>query len=367
MLTTFGIGLGTFATSSSSDDSAGTADLRQIKVYPDRSSLTDASLATIEGATGVEFATPFVRVTAGLNETGDDVSLIGITQKTAPKCLASGGYGPFSADARWVVLPAEVGANAYADKINNKIDLTVTSALGESAGTPSVISLDVTGTCDASYQVDAVNAAYVPLDYARELYLDRLGIKSTKELDESGGYEMATVQVKSQRDIEPVLHQIQSEGFQAVSRAQELNEVPGVIQVIRLATYVLAGTLLILSVFATALVTVGLMRQRTRELGILRAVGWRSGRVARLWVVEFLIAAVSSVGLGLVTGLLLSATIARPIRDQFAPGLSTGMHIPWIETLAALALLLGLCTAAGFWSIARATRRDIGTLMRSLM
>lgn len=87
-----------------------------------------------------------------------------------------------------------------------------------------------------------------------------------------------------------------------------------------------AVTILALLVGAVAVLNTMIMSvfERTREIGILRAVGWRGSRIVRMIVGEALVlcavAAAVGIGLGVLAtrALLLSATIRNFIEPQYA-------------------------------------------------
>jgi putative ABC transport system permease protein len=95
--------------------------------------------------------------------------------------------------------------------------------------------------------------------------------------------------------------------------------------------------------------------ERTRELGLLRAVGASRGQVRSTIRWESVITAVLGTVQGIIVGLLLAYAVILALRDE---GLGS-YTIPW----AALGLVLGLAVLAGvvaaWWPARRAARLDV--------
>jgi putative ABC transport system permease protein len=95
--------------------------------------------------------------------------------------------------------------------------------------------------------------------------------------------------------------------------------------------------------------------ERTRELGLLRAVGMRRAQVVQMVTVESLVIAVFGALLGVVVGTGLGTAAARALADEFIPVLS----LPWqtMVVFLAVAALAGLLSA--IIPAVRASRIDV--------
>jgi putative ABC transport system permease protein len=82
--------------------------------------------------------------------------------------------------------------------------------------------------------------------------------------------------------------------------------------------------------------------ERTRELGLVRAIGMRRGQVVQMVTVESVVIAVFGALLGVVVGGLLGAGVVRALRDD-VPELA----LPWtsMATFLVLAVVIGLFAA----------------------
>jgi putative ABC transport system permease protein len=130
--------------------------------------------------------------------------------------------------------------------------------------------------------------------------------------------------------------------------ASQINSVQVILYVLLALAIVIAG-LGIVNTLALSIL------ERTRELGLLRAVGLLRSQVAQMVTVESIVISVFGALLGLVVGGVLGAAVVRALRDQGIPVLS----FPWgtIGAFLLLAVLLGLIAA--IVPAVRAARTDV--------
>lgn len=360
-----GVFLGSYAGDSSSSSSQETRRLREITVYPGSRTITDTDLAAIQGLTGVEHVIPFVRVVVGMEAGGGaSLSIVGVDGAAHPPNLVMGEFGS-DHDTSWIVLPEKAGDNHLGHVLGQDIVLTATSAIDSETGQTREVPFRVVGISDPTYQVDAVDAAYVSLDAAKALYFARLGI-TPSELAEAGGYEKASVIASDQGSVAAVVEALQGQGFQAVSTIQELESVPGVIALIRLVVTLVTAGLVAMCVITSVMFAVSLVRQRSREFGILRAVGWTARRVQASWTAEMLLVSVAAALTGALVGIVGGNYLAERVRDAIAEG---ALGPPILDPLAAAAVVSALLVATSVAVVATvsfAARSDVASLMRGL-
>jgi putative ABC transport system permease protein len=130
--------------------------------------------------------------------------------------------------------------------------------------------------------------------------------------------------------------------------ASQINSV----QVILYVLLALAIVIAILGIINTLALSI---LERTRELGLLRAVGLLRAQVAQMVTVESIVISMFGALLGLVVGLALGAAVVRSLRDQGIPVLS----VPWatIGVFLLLAVVVGL--VAAIVPAVRAARTDV--------
>ncbi|MBU1156010.1 MAG: FtsX-like permease family protein [Proteobacteria bacterium] len=106
----------------------------------------------------------------------------------------------------------------------------------------------------------------------------------------------------------------------------------------------------------------GSVKERTGEIGIFRAIGFRSSQVMRVVLTEALILSAAAGLLGYLAG-HLAGELALPLFSQDGGG-----HLPWDPSLAGAALVLALVcgSAASLYPAWMASRLDPAQALRTL-
>ncbi len=107
--------------------------------------------------------------------------------------------------------------------------------------------------------------------------------------------------------------------------------------------YVLLALAIVIAVLGIVNTLALSILERTRELGLLRAVGLLRSQVAQMVTVESVVISVFGALLGLVVGSVLGAAVVRALRDQ---GISV-LRFSWgtIGIFLVLAVIIGLIAA----------------------
>ncbi|HEV2057941.1 MAG TPA: ABC transporter permease, partial [Solirubrobacteraceae bacterium] len=118
--------------------------------------------------------------------------------------------------------------------------------------------------------------------------------------------------------------------------------------------YALLALSVIVSLFGIVNTLALSIFERTRELGLLRAVGTSRRQVKRIVRLEAVITSLIGATLGLVLGVLFALAISRPLEEE-----GFRLTFPWTT----LALLVAAAAAAGMlaslWPARRAARLDV--------
>jgi putative ABC transport system permease protein len=106
----------------------------------------------------------------------------------------------------------------------------------------------------------------------------------------------------------------------------------------------------------------GSVKERTGEIGIFRAIGFRQGQVMRVVLMEALMLSVAAGLLGYLLG-LAAGEVALPWFSQ-----GSGVHLSWDPALAGVALLMAVAAglAASFYPALMASRMDPHDALRAL-
>jgi putative ABC transport system permease protein len=121
-----------------------------------------------------------------------------------------------------------------------------------------------------------------------------------------------------------------------------------------LLVYALLSLAVIVSLFGIVNTLALSIHERTRELGMLRAVGMSRRQVRTMVRYEAVITALIGAILGMVLGVLMAALVSRPLADE---GFTLSYPIATLILLLALAALAGVVAAIG--PARRASRIDV--------
>jgi putative ABC transport system permease protein len=130
--------------------------------------------------------------------------------------------------------------------------------------------------------------------------------------------------------------------------ASQVNTVQVILYVL-LALAIIIAALGIVNTLALSIL------ERTRELGLLRAVGLHRSQVAQMVTVESVVISVFGALLGLALGCTLGAAVVGALKDQGIPVLS----FPWTTILVFLGLAVILGLIAAIVPALRASRIDV--------
>jgi len=183
------------------------------------------------------------------------------------------------------------------------------------------------------------------------------------------GYNLAAIEIDVAENVEGVEKALKKEGYRSMSIDTILDRVENALAVI--TTVVSALTMIALLVAVLGIVNTMVMNvsERTREIGVLKALGGTNGQIRALFLVES-----SLIGLaGGLTGLAasLAASIVGDWWHRHAvlaltqyefPG-SVFSFPPWLLALA-MTFAVGLSVLAALGPATRASRVDPVTALR---
>lgn len=118
--------------------------------------------------------------------------------------------------------------------------------------------------------------------------------------------------------------------------------------------YALLGLAIIVSLFGIANTLVLSIHERTREIGMLRAIGMSRRQVRTMMRYEAVITALIGAILGMIIGVIFAALIAQPLKDE---GFTLSYPVLNLFGLLAFAAILGVVAAIG--PARRASRLDV--------
>ena len=106
--------------------------------------------------------------------------------------------------------------------------------------------------------------------------------------------------------------------------------------------YVLLAMSIVVSLFGMVNTVVLSVFERTRELGMLRAIGMTRRQVRRMVRHESVITALIGAALGLPLGMFLAALVTRALADE---GVAFSVPVPTLVVFTLIAIVAGLFAA----------------------
>jgi putative ABC transport system permease protein len=145
-----------------------------------------------------------------------------------------------------------------------------------------------------------------------------------ERLDELMGRDFPVVAVRNQQELKE-------------NQEEQVNQLLGLI-------YALLGLAVLVSLFGIANTLALSIHERTRELGMLRAIGMSRRQVRTMIRYEAVITALIGALLGMVLGVIFAALIAQPLKDE---GFTLSYPVGTLALLLVFAAIAGVVAAIG--------------------
>jgi len=182
---------------------------------------------------------------------------------------------------------------------------------------------------------DMDDAIYIPADIAMQMF----NKESLMEVDVVFR-ETTTSNEMSERIKQTLIERHGDEDFTMFTQEDMLESLDKIMSMLKVAVGALGGVALVVGGVGVLTIMTTALRERTQEIGLLRAVGCTRQQI--LWM--FLGEAVLLSGMGGLLGLTIVAVLVITL-NTFAPGLPVSLQPGYL--LASLALSCGVGLAAG--------------------
>lgn len=325
--------------------------------------LTPRTLQAAAAVPGVADVEPVVQAEFDYrSDTVAGVLLYATTPRAAlpPPIVGQTREHLFPLRAGEAVLPATSQGSDLRPLLGKTITVEITRYVREGEGEGVDRRITVVGLFDPSWQIDGPYAAYLDAGTVNDWAALRAGLSTRRFLD-SQGYDSATVLATDSGSVHHVMKALQAQRFAASSLQDELTALPVILELVHAVGYALVVILLLLTALASYQVTSALARQRNREIGILKAVGFTDGRVFRVISAEAILVAVVAAVSGLVLSVVVATAGNALLRRQATAReyLDAGVIAPHLTIVAAALVgvvsVLGLAALVPAWRAARLT------------
>lgn len=207
---------------------------------------------------------------------------------------------------------------------------------------PNTLDFEVTGIFRTGmYEYDD-NYVFVAIDAARELA--RLG-------DAVTGIEVRTPSRWVASDVGAALEQQLGYPYRAVDWQEQNSSLFQALKLEKLGMGVILGLIILVAAFNIVSNLTMVVADKTREIGILKAMGMRSVSIKRIFFLQGLVIGVAGTALGVVLGLVVSTLVGVKKLIPLDPQIYFIDHLPAFNelpdvllTIAASVLIAALAT-----------------------
>jgi len=187
----------------------------------------------------------------------------------------------------------------------------LTDKLGVKAGDPVNLSVN-TANGDVAEQTFTIRGIYSTQTYGFDSSTALMPLAKAQTITQAENHASTIfILLKDKNQIDAMVAALQSSQYKALTW-MDMNEL--LIQMEQMAnSYIFVFYLIVLGITATVIVNTLIMSvfERTREIGILTAIGMRSRRIMAMFLAESSLLAVGGIFLGLILGGLLVAFFSR--------------------------------------------------------
>lgn len=342
-----------------------------------QSVLNEKTIDELRAYAGVRAVTPLVRLaggaTAQLNRLVGFPSIVGIEPGQVEHLDFSLASGVARLGSWQGIAGARVAENFFDARSGNMVDQppdlqgkTIQVSLNRVAEDGKVVErlirVRVVGVLEESGG-EKDNTLYLSLRDVQELNQWETGVRANIDRD---GYDQALVKVVDTRAATDVEGKLSREGFLVLSPQSILRQVNTLFLVIQIVLGGVGGVALVVAAFGIANAMIMAIYERTREIGLMKAVGARNRDVMFIFLGEAgsigLLGGLGGVIAGMLAGVVIRFVASTYIAAQIAQsGGAAGdivapIHTPvWLPLFALLfAILIGVIS--GIYPAMRATR-----------
>ena len=186
---------------------------------------------------------------------------------------------------------------------------------------------------------------------------ERLG----ETLAGDSGYMLADVRVVDPTQIKPVMDQVEKLGFRAFSITTQMDEINRIFLIINASLGLIGGIALLVASFGISNTMIMSIRERTREIGIMKAIGGSDGEIMKIFFVEASMIGLAGGTLGVLAGWVvdrLANSLANTYIVKNAASHIEFFSIPWYLSAGAILFAIMISLIAAIYPAMRAAKVD---------
>jgi len=204
---------------------------------------------------------------------------------------------------------------------------------------------DVVTVYDRQYQVKGIYEVHIVYENGGMVMLLEDQQEASDRKGQVNGFTLVLEHPRDKEEMERVRREVESlRKNLAATPTEEFVKSTTELQMAEAMAWITSAVALIIGTVLLLVVMIMSVFERTREIGILRAIGWRRGRITRMIFIESVILCLA----GWVTGTLLAIALVQGLSRMPAVSNMIDSHIPPLVMAQGfvIALLVGLIGAA---------------------
>lgn len=320
--------------------------------------LTDQDISAIAALPGISRVAPVKAVTIDFVQApgGDPyVARAGSLVAGQTPQLGAGSAPDDGSDALEVALPdALVQPLGFADA-EAAVGATVTIAVTDPVRTQHTVDARVTGVTEEAFGSTTTLTTNAALENALSA-AQNTGVPA----DQLDRYASASATMAAGANVSEVKAALTDTGYTGTTVADQLGTFEAVINGIVLVLNAFAIIALLAASFGIVNTLLMSVQERTREIGLMKAMGMGSGRVFSLFSLEAIFIGLLGSALGAVVAIVVGTAVSAQLASSLfsdLPGLQLIAFDPVSIAVTTLAVM-GIAFLAGTLPAARAARAD---------
>lgn len=270
--------------------------------------LTDRDVRVVERVDGVQYTTSWLMVPDTIIVRGEkvDTFVVGVDPRNLESVIGESGYRVIAGRRleEGDKYRAGIGYDLYAGIRMPKVELYDKIEIKGH-------SFKVVGAVEKIGSPTDDRVVYIPLDVMRELYQlgDKVGLIYVKVAD---GYDVEEVADRIRYELRKSRGEEEGEETFKVSTARELLQVVGnILNIVRAVLIGIAGISLLVGGIGIMNTMYTATLERTREIGIMKAVGARKKDIMSIFLIESGLLGLIGGVIGISAGLALAKMVER--------------------------------------------------------
>ena len=331
-----------------------------------------AGLGDMRGIPGVTAVFPWTQVDLALSDPGDWPDATTNPGSLWATPYVPGLLGPVVAGSvpaagladDQIVLPQTVPGGSLTSLVGRTVSMEYTRVVAAGQGEPAARTFTVVAVVDNSVPDKAgPTPSYVSEDALQAMLADS-GVDGSGPLS----FPSAYVQVSGTDVVPSVQAALSAQGFAVSSLAAQVTSLGGLFDVLASAGWVLGGLLVLVCLGVGSAIGSTWIRHRTRDIGLLKAIGWSRRRIAGALAVELGAVGLAVAMVGIVVGAALSLVATAVIAGQDIALLPIdAWQTPSVGVLLLTLLLVPVCVClGGLPATLRASGLDADDALRDL-